>query len=211
MLRVVYLDDIEVLLRILPLSFYDYLGVAERLSRTLRAESTGLHVEAPKMLWEDLVQDVSGEAMKCTELNMCMGLPIMRSISRIKSSSCHEVTILNPVFRCCEIWGCDNLLLTANEQERRHYKACGCSMSKKNIISSVKDSWNEEPCRDVHQVGDEREVEVLHNFNWPSSELITEDDVLPERGYSQLVGAVALLKGRWFEVYRDYLRRKAVK
>ncbi|GKD02974.1 hypothetical protein Tco_1177948 [Tanacetum coccineum] len=34
-------------------------------------------------------------------------------------------------------------------------------------------------------VGNEREVEVLRSFNWPSSELITEDDVLPERGYSQ--------------------------
>ncbi|GJQ96547.1 hypothetical protein Tco_0007686 [Tanacetum coccineum] len=42
-------------------------------------------------------------------------------------------------------------------------------------------SWNEEPCRDVHQVGDEREVEVLRNFNWPPSELIMEDAVLPER------------------------------
>ncbi|GKE79591.1 hypothetical protein Tco_1545711, partial [Tanacetum coccineum] len=31
------------------------LGVAERLSRTLRADSTGLRVEAPNMLWEDLV------------------------------------------------------------------------------------------------------------------------------------------------------------
>ncbi|GJW19788.1 hypothetical protein Tco_0027224 [Tanacetum coccineum] len=28
-----------------------------------------------------------------------------RSISRIKSSSRHEVTIPNPVFRCSEIWG----------------------------------------------------------------------------------------------------------
>ncbi|GJW61415.1 putative RNA-directed DNA polymerase [Tanacetum coccineum] len=43
---------------------------------------------------------------------------------------------------------------------------------------------NEEPCRDVHQVGDEREVEVLRNFKWPPSELITKDVVLPERGYS---------------------------
>ncbi|GJY16178.1 retrovirus-related pol polyprotein from transposon TNT 1-94 [Tanacetum coccineum] len=43
---------------------------------------------------------------------------------------------------------------------------------------------NEEPCRDVHQVGDEREVEVLRNFNWPLSELITEYGVLPKRGYS---------------------------
>ncbi|GJS20058.1 retrovirus-related pol polyprotein from transposon TNT 1-94 [Tanacetum coccineum] len=53
------------------------------------------------------------------------------------------------------------------------------------VLIFVEDSWNEEPCRDVHQVGDEREVEVLRNFNWPPSELITEDGVLPERGYSQ--------------------------
>nr|GEU45593.1 hypothetical protein [Tanacetum cinerariifolium] len=38
---------------------------------------------------------------------------------------------------------------------------------------------------DVYQVGDKREVEVLHSFNWPLSQLITDDDVLPERGYSQ--------------------------
>ncbi|GJT03038.1 hypothetical protein Tco_0824207 [Tanacetum coccineum] len=37
---------------------------------------------------------------------------------------------------------------------------------------------------DVHQVGDEIEVEVLRNFNWPPSELITEDGFLPDRGYS---------------------------
>ncbi|GJS64541.1 retrovirus-related pol polyprotein from transposon TNT 1-94 [Tanacetum coccineum] len=77
--------------------------------------------------------------------------------------------------------------------------------------------------------GDEIEVEVLRSFNCPPGELITEDGVLPERGYSQFndvssgylhvlyvrwykkVIAVALLKGRWFEVYRDYLRRRAVK
>ncbi|GKD25670.1 hypothetical protein Tco_1231884 [Tanacetum coccineum] len=34
-----------------PLQF----GVAERLSRTFRVESTGIHVEAPKMLWVDSV------------------------------------------------------------------------------------------------------------------------------------------------------------
>ncbi|GKB76535.1 hypothetical protein Tco_0943430 [Tanacetum coccineum] len=50
---------------------------------------------------------------------------------------------------------------------------------------SVEDSCNEEPCNDVHRMGDEREVEVLCNFNWPLSELIMEDGVLPERGYSQ--------------------------
>ncbi|GJU98427.1 hypothetical protein Tco_1327698 [Tanacetum coccineum] len=48
--------------------------------------------------------------------------------------------------------------------------------------TSLSDSWNEEPCNDVHQVGDEIEVEVLRSFNWPLSELITEDGVLSERG-----------------------------
>ncbi|GKB40071.1 hypothetical protein Tco_0885013 [Tanacetum coccineum] len=51
--------------------------------------------------------------------------------------------------------------------------------------SKKADSWIEEPCSDVHQVGVEREVEVLRSFNWPPTELITEDGVLPERGYSQ--------------------------
>nr|GEV68885.1 hypothetical protein [Tanacetum cinerariifolium] len=58
-------------------------GVAERLSRTFRAESTRLRAEALKMLWADSdtslthmkvfgcdpfvkVKDVCGEAMKCT-------------------------------------------------------------------------------------------------------------------------------------------------
>ncbi|GKB67794.1 hypothetical protein Tco_0929206 [Tanacetum coccineum] len=54
-----------------PLQF----GVAERLSQTFRAESTGIHVEALKMLWADSVfgfdsfvkvKDVCEEAMKCT-------------------------------------------------------------------------------------------------------------------------------------------------
>ncbi|GJV35715.1 hypothetical protein Tco_1408192 [Tanacetum coccineum] len=46
-------------------------------------------------------------------------------------------------------------------------------------VTTVEYSWTEEPCRDVHQVGDEREVEILRSFNWPASELITEDGVLP--------------------------------
>ncbi|GKA39679.1 retrovirus-related pol polyprotein from transposon TNT 1-94 [Tanacetum coccineum] len=61
---------------------------------------------------------------------------------------------------------------------------------------------NEEPCRDVHQVGDEREVEVLHNFNWTPSELITED--VHRVPYVQLyrkVRAVALFTRRLFPVF----------
>ncbi|GJU22220.1 hypothetical protein Tco_1155562, partial [Tanacetum coccineum] len=45
------------------------------------------------------------------------------------------------------------------------------------------------PCSDVHQVGDEREVEVLPSFNWPLSELIMEDGVLLERGLHEIAMA----------------------
>ncbi|GKD51930.1 retrovirus-related pol polyprotein from transposon TNT 1-94 [Tanacetum coccineum] len=55
----------------------------------------------------------------------------------------------------------------------------------KRVLIFVEDYWNEEPCSDVHQVGDEIEVEALRSFNWRSSELIMEDGFLPERGYSQ--------------------------
>ncbi|GJY66472.1 retrovirus-related pol polyprotein from transposon TNT 1-94 [Tanacetum coccineum] len=78
--------------------------------------------------------------------------------------------------------------------------------------------------RDVHQVGDEREVKVLCSFNWPLRELTMEDGVLPERVKRvpyvrryrkpciwlvqripdvqryRKVRAVTLLKGRWFKV-----------
>nr|GEU78612.1 F-box protein CPR1-like [Tanacetum cinerariifolium] len=56
---------------------------------------------------------------------------------------------------------------------------------KLNEILSSTEATNEEPCRDVHQFGDEREVKVLRSFNWPLSKLITKDDVLPERDYCQ--------------------------
>ncbi|GKA03680.1 LURP-one-related 15-like protein [Tanacetum coccineum] len=50
------------------------------------------------------------------------------------------------------------------------------------LSSGKKYSLNEELCSDVHQVGDEIEVEVMRSFNWPPSELITKDGFLPERG-----------------------------
>ncbi|GKD65045.1 hypothetical protein Tco_1307153 [Tanacetum coccineum] len=67
--------------------------------------------------------------------------------------------------------------------------------SEKQVLGYVLivDSCNEEPCRDVHQVGDEREVEVLRNFNWPPSELITEDGVLPERGGTERIPRIESL------------------
>nr|GEU73311.1 hypothetical protein [Tanacetum cinerariifolium] len=50
---------------------------------------------------------------------------------------------------------------------------------------------------DVHQVGDEREVEVLRSFNWPPSELITDDvHRVPYVCRYKKVRALALFKGR---------------
>nr|GEV69124.1 hypothetical protein [Tanacetum cinerariifolium] len=57
------------------------------------------------------------------------------------------------------------------------------------------------------KVGNEREVEVMRSFNWPLIELITDDGVLPETGYSQFdnkVKAVALLM-----LVQDTLYRKS--
>ncbi|GJW52099.1 retrovirus-related pol polyprotein from transposon TNT 1-94 [Tanacetum coccineum] len=67
------------------------------------------------------------------------------------------------------------------------------------VLIFVEDSWNEEPCSDVHQVGDEREVKVLCSFNWPPSELITDDGVLSERGFVCVGYGTRLLelKGEW--------------
>nr|GEX03055.1 hypothetical protein [Tanacetum cinerariifolium] len=91
------------------------------------------------------------------------------------------------------------------------------------LVFEMKDRCSEK------QAGVEREVKFLRSFNWPTSKLITDDGVLPERvqrvpyvrcyrkvravalSKGRKVRAVALLKGRWFEVYRDYLRRRAVK
>ncbi|GKE29510.1 retrovirus-related pol polyprotein from transposon TNT 1-94, partial [Tanacetum coccineum] len=78
----------------------------------------------------------------------------------------------------------------------------------KSSIHLAKNLKNEEPCRDVHQVGDEREVEALSSLNLPPRLLMNGGWCLTRE---RKVRAVALLKGRWFEVYRDYLRWRAVK
>ncbi|GJY06014.1 retrovirus-related pol polyprotein from transposon TNT 1-94 [Tanacetum coccineum] len=44
----------------------------------------------------------------------------------------------------------------------------------KSSIHLAKNLKNEEPCRDVHQVGDEREVEALSSLNLPSRLLMNE-------------------------------------
>ncbi|GJZ70446.1 hypothetical protein Tco_0633996 [Tanacetum coccineum] len=73
------------------------------------------------------------------------------------------------------------ILYGLKQAPRQWYLKFDSFMQRARVLIFVEDSWNEEPCIDVHQVGDEREVQVLCNFNWPPRELITEDSVLPER------------------------------
>ncbi|GJY29685.1 retrovirus-related pol polyprotein from transposon TNT 1-94 [Tanacetum coccineum] len=265
-------------------------GVAERLNRTLRAESTGLRAEAPKMLhipeeeWRGKdtslthlkvfgcdsfvkVKDVCGEAMKCTFIGI--GSDKMRYSFRDTKShqvmQSRDITFVDLIYGARSVTDSSSLtkpiqkshvvlvdipknlaendsivaehglsseitqspggssdtkpdmflsqitsrkvgitklvdvqgLRRAGWQEKlagqKENLKCILKEIQYGLIQAprqwvlifVEDSWNEEPCRDVHQVGDEREVEVLRSFNWPPSELITEDGFLPERGYSQ--------------------------
>ncbi|GJQ96548.1 hypothetical protein Tco_0007687 [Tanacetum coccineum] len=266
-------------------------GVAKRLSRTFRAESTGLRAEALKMLWANLVsityliyripyvpiglripeeewrgkdtslahlkvsgcdsfvkvKDVCGEAMKCTFI--CSGSDEMRYSfwdtnihqSPGKSSNTSEGSENSRSFEDSERsdkkdsedgasseeegletsqWKkdineemvsleknrtCSLVRLPAGKKASQSlwmFKVKEEQNSNKRVLIFVEDYWNEEPCIDVHQIGDEREVEVLCSFNWPPSELIMKDGVLPERErvlyvrWYRKVRAVALLKGR---------------
>ncbi|GJU45324.1 hypothetical protein Tco_1202590 [Tanacetum coccineum] len=300
-------------------------GVAERLSRTFRAESTGIHVEAPKMLWADSVstayliyhipyvliglhipeeewrgRDISLTHLKAAAQIKCDTAFEIRRVTKLskaeilhfwtrfmKPENDSIVTKHELSSKITQTLGGSSDTSEGSENSGSFRIVCGCSGLKKirmagkgsdmaefnkpkwqlslvfkmkdicsekqvlcyvltvgvtivewesrlqksitMVLIFVEDSWNKEPCNDVHQVGDEREVKVLHRFNWPLSILITEDGVLPERvqrvPYVQRhrkvralallkgrkVRVVALLKGMWFEVYRDYLRRRVVK
>ncbi|GKB49698.1 hypothetical protein Tco_0900451 [Tanacetum coccineum] len=71
-----------------------------------------------------------------------------RSISRIKSSSRHEVTIPNPVFRCSEIWGCDRLV-----SEPLGYRELGCIREMSQSLSSnVPDNSPEQEAATGHSI-----------------------------------------------------------
>ncbi|GKB80767.1 hypothetical protein Tco_0947662 [Tanacetum coccineum] len=73
---------------------------------------------------------------------------MMRSISRIKSSSRHEVTIPNPVFRCSKIWGCDRLV-----SEPLGYRELGCIREMSQSLSSnVPDNSPEQEAATGHSI-----------------------------------------------------------
>ncbi|GJZ76389.1 retrovirus-related pol polyprotein from transposon TNT 1-94 [Tanacetum coccineum] len=58
-------------------------------------------------------------------------------------------------------------LYGSKQASRQWYLKLDNSVQKDRVLIFVEDSWNKEPCRDVHQVGDEREVEALRNLNFP--------------------------------------------
>ncbi|GJW82205.1 putative reverse transcriptase domain-containing protein [Tanacetum coccineum] len=67
---------------------------------------------------------------KTKEREQTMG---SRSISCIKSSSRHEVTIPNPVFRCSEIWGCENLVPGATAIVKSPYRLAPSEMQELSL------------------------------------------------------------------------------
>ncbi|GJV47515.1 hypothetical protein Tco_1437727 [Tanacetum coccineum] len=269
-----------------PLQF----GVAERLSRTFRAESTGIRVEAPKMLWAD---SVSTTYLIYRIPYVPIGLRIPEeewrgkdtSLAHLKVIRSRDITFVDSIYgakSATDSVGASRIVRSNKEDSKdeefseeggsetpqvqrstRKFRApvrlpagknasqilwmfmvkeeqdCTKRCSKKQVLGYVLTvgittvEWESGLQKSITiytkssfhlvknlKVGDEREVEVLRSFNWPSSELITDDGVLPERVQKgrevalfkgRKVRAVALLKGRWFEVYRDYLRQIAVK
>ncbi|GJU76601.1 hypothetical protein Tco_1273671 [Tanacetum coccineum] len=154
-----------------PLQF----GVAERLSRTFRAESTRIRVEASKMLWADSVTSWAGRKPR---------VQIEENFVRTDSST--ETMV-------------DDMLVVGSDMAEFNKPKWQLPLvfemkdicSEKQVLGYVLTvgvtivEWESRLQKsitiDVHQVGDEIKVEFLRSFNWPSSELIMEDGFLPER------------------------------
>ncbi|GKA58055.1 hypothetical protein Tco_0757243 [Tanacetum coccineum] len=223
-----------------PLQF----GVAERLSRTFRAESMGIRAEAPKMLWADSVSttyliyripyvpiglrileeewrgkdtslvhlkaaaqmkcDIAFEIRRVTRLSEAeishlwtqFMEPIQKSLSPGGSSDTSEGSENSRSFedsgRSDEEYSEDGASSKEGGFETQQNQtfslvriSAGKKASQRLWMFKVKEEQNGRKRYKPRLVGDEREVEVLRSFNWPPSELITDDGVLLERGYSQ--------------------------
>nr|GEW97020.1 reverse transcriptase domain-containing protein [Tanacetum cinerariifolium] len=219
-----------------PLQF----GVTERLSRTFRAESTGLRAEASKMLWTDSVsttyliyhipyvliglripeedwqgkdtslahlkvlgcdsfvkvKDLCGEAMKCTFIGsssdeMRYDFQDTKSHQVIRS---RDITFVDSIYGAK--YATDSSSLTKPIQKSQVLLVDIPENLTENDSVVAKHGLsleNHVEPSDVHQVGDEREVEVLRSFNWPPSELITEDGVLPKIPCIKILLALRLI------------------
>ncbi|GKB05319.1 hypothetical protein Tco_0833514 [Tanacetum coccineum] len=218
-------------------------GVAERLSRTFRVESTGIRAEAPKMLWADSVSTTyliygipyvliwfripeeewqgkdtsrtlevfdydhdlgalqdSGNQMKNTQKT---DHPPTREAPRLHR---YEDPLESPGLQASGFQGLKKSRMASKgtRLELVDLKGFPTENGRTLLVPGLRHGRVHKPkwqlplvfemknrCSEKHvlrysrQFGDEREVEVLRNFNRPPSELITEDGVLPEKGYSQ--------------------------
>nr|GEY11180.1 hypothetical protein [Tanacetum cinerariifolium] len=175
--------------------WYEHVSFQRQLSRCTkvikdcsmscdRAKSMGIRAEASKMLWVDSVSTTY--SIYCIPY-VPIGLRILKEEWRRKDTSLTHL----------KVFGCDSFVKVKD--------VCGVAMKCTFIDSGLdKVRYNFRimkshqvirsrdiifvdliyGARDIHQVGDEREVEVMRSFNWPPSELIAEDGVLPVRGYS---------------------------
>nr|GEV64582.1 retrovirus-related Pol polyprotein from transposon TNT 1-94 [Tanacetum cinerariifolium] len=219
------------------------LSVAERLSRTFRAESTGIYAEALKMLWADSVSTAYliycipyvPKGLRIPEEDEAMKMYIHRKWLRLNAIQSQVVLVDIPE----NLAENDSIVAEHRLSSKisqslggrlrdsigmKIYQRVYGSRKKKAIIEKMVSLEKNQTCslvrisagkkasqilwmfkvKEEHNgrkrykaklvvkgfqqkrgVGDEREVEVLRSFNWPPSELITEDGVLPERGYSQ--------------------------
>nr|GEV38926.1 hypothetical protein [Tanacetum cinerariifolium] len=155
------------------------------LSKTtagVAAESTGLRAEAQKMSWAD---SVSTAYLIYRIPYVLIGLRIPEEEWQGKDTSLahlrirrvtklSEAEILHLWTRFMKPGGSSDM--SAGFENNGSLEDSGISDEEyyENGASS-KEGGFETP-----QVGDEKEVEVLCSFNWPPSELITEDGVLPE-------------------------------
>ncbi|GKA57958.1 putative reverse transcriptase domain-containing protein [Tanacetum coccineum] len=84
------------------------------------------------------------EPAQAHKSTLCLDIvyPVARSISCIKSSSRHEVTIPNPVFRCSEIWGCENLVPGATAIVNSPYRLAPPEMQELSLqLQELQDNW----------------------------------------------------------------------
>ncbi|GJY54021.1 hypothetical protein Tco_0445685 [Tanacetum coccineum] len=184
-----------------------------------RAESTRIRAEALKMLWAD---SASTTYLIYRTPYVPIGLRIPEeewrgkdtSLAHLKVIRSRDITFVDLIYEARSATDSSSLTnpiqksqvvlvdipenLAENDSIVAEHGGSFKDSGRSNKEDSKDEEFSEEGGSETPQVGDEREVKVLRSFNWPSSELITDDGVLPER--VQKGREVALFKGRLFPV-----------
>ncbi|GJX52363.1 hypothetical protein Tco_0280732 [Tanacetum coccineum] len=185
-----------------PLQF----GVAERLSRTFRADSTGIRAEALKMLWADSVsttyliyhipyvliglripnEEWRGKAAAQMKCDTAFGIQRVTKLSeaeilhlwtRFMEPKNNSIVVEHGLSsEITQIPGGSSDTSEGSENSGSFEDSGRSNKEDSEDRASSKEGGSKTP-----QVGDEREVEALRSFNWAPRELITEYGVLPER------------------------------